>query len=94
MEGMLEDLSQRVFGRSRSGDQCVTCGSTKIAPSDFEDDLSRKEFGISHMCQECQNSVFGGQEEEDAEEMILEAEKLEAQYEDEGVRLKERDREE
>lgn len=58
MESFLNELAVATFGRSRDGNQCVTCGSTKVCPEDFKDDLSRKEFGISFMCQECQDSVF------------------------------------
>lgn len=39
--------------------ECITCGSTKVRHEDFKDDLSRKEYGISRMCQVCQDSVFG-----------------------------------
>ena len=59
MEKFLEDFSQKTFGRSRKGPTCVTCGSDKIQPEDFRDKLSLKEFGISHMCQKCQDSIFG-----------------------------------
>jgi hypothetical protein len=59
MEKQLEDMSQELFGRSRAGDVCVTCGSEKVKPSDFRDALSRKEYSISKMCQSCQDSVFG-----------------------------------
>lgn len=31
----------------------------KIPIQGFKDDLSRKEFTISGLCQECQDSVFG-----------------------------------
>lgn len=60
MEDSLNDISKKMFGRERTGDQCVTCGSETVKPEDFRDDLSRKEFGISHMCQTCQDSIFGG----------------------------------
>ena len=30
-----------------------------INGEDFRNDISRKEFGISGMCQKCQDSVFG-----------------------------------
>lgn len=36
--------------------RCPTCGKPI---GEFRDDLSRKEFEISGMCQECQDSVFG-----------------------------------
>ena len=39
---------------------CPTCKG-KIGP--FRDDLSRKEFSISGMCQGCQDSVFNSPEE-------------------------------
>lgn len=31
----------------------------EIREEDFRDELSKKEFGISGMCQKCQDSVFG-----------------------------------
>jgi hypothetical protein len=55
-------FAEQVFGRKRDGTRCVTCGSTKVKPEDFRDDLSRKEFRISFMCQACQDSVFGSEE--------------------------------
>ena len=30
-----------------------------LKPEDFRDDLSRKEFAISRMCQTCQDDTFG-----------------------------------
>ena len=38
--------------------QCVTCPND-INDMDFRDELSVKEYGISGMCQECQDSIFG-----------------------------------
>jgi hypothetical protein len=58
IEAFLEEVSQDVFGRSRKDPACVTCGSDKIRPEDFNDDLSRREFELSRMCQECQDGVF------------------------------------
>lgn len=37
--------------------KCPTC-SKVINHDDFKDALSKKEFRISGMCQECQDSVF------------------------------------
>ncbi len=60
MEQTLSGISKALFGRERSDTQCVTCGSTRVTqPEDFRDALSWKEFGISHMCQSCQDEVFG-----------------------------------
>jgi hypothetical protein len=38
--------------------QCPTC-SKYIVETQFKDAESVREFGISGMCQECQDSVFG-----------------------------------
>ena len=58
----MENLLEQMFGRTsamRNG-ECVTCG----APiGEFRDELSRKEYGISGMCQDCQDSVFGAPED-------------------------------
>lgn len=58
MEQLLDNLSKKMFGRSRNDNVCVICGSDKIKPEDFVDELSRKEFRISHMCQACQDATF------------------------------------
>jgi hypothetical protein len=39
---------------------CPTC---KEKVGEFRDELSEKEYTISGMCQECQDSVFGGVEQ-------------------------------
>ena len=36
---------------------CPTCGASIYG---FRDALSEREYEISGMCQECQDSVFGG----------------------------------
>ena len=42
--------------------KCVTC-ENRIFNEDFRDEISCKEYGISGMCQTCQDSVFGEVEE-------------------------------
>jgi len=59
MQKFLDGFTKQEFGRTMNDPVCVTCGSSKINRQDFKDDLSWKEFGISHMCQSCQDSVFG-----------------------------------
>lgn len=49
------ELSVRLFGSTEHG-CCVVC---KEEASVFRDDLSRKEWHISRMCQVCQDEVFG-----------------------------------
>jgi uncharacterized CHY-type Zn-finger protein len=61
----LDALSEGIFRRSRSDSiinaTCVICGGDA---SSFRDALSSKEFTISGMCQACQDSVFGVEEED------------------------------
>lgn len=42
--------------------RCPTCQG-EIKEEDFTDERSKKEYGISGMCQVCQNSVFGAHDE-------------------------------
>ena len=60
METFIDLNAHKMFGHTRTGsihnDTCVICGGNA---STFEDDLSRKEYAISGMCQECQNKTFG-----------------------------------
>lgn len=58
LEAMCEEISMATFGRSRKDPLCVSCGSVNVAPSDFKDDISRKEFTLSRLCQKCQDGVF------------------------------------
>jgi len=64
-------LSQIIFnGKDRveviaSGD-CLTCDEARdLKATSFRDDVSRKEYAISGMCQSCQDDVFGHGEPED-----------------------------
>jgi hypothetical protein len=53
------------FGRSTAikEDKCIPpptgCGGPAV---DFRDELSRREYSISGLCQECQDLTFGGGE--------------------------------
>jgi len=42
-------------------DKCMTCSGPAI---EFRNQLSKREYTISGMCQVCQDSVFGTDEEE------------------------------
>ena len=46
---------------------CITCDEAQgLIATSFRDDVSRKEYAISAMCQSCQDDVFGhGEPEED-----------------------------
>ena len=59
MNNFLDDLTGAAFGRTRSAAQagavCVSCG---LPATEFRDDLSRREYKISGLCQVCQDEVF------------------------------------
>tara|TARA_R110002020_G_scaffold165708_1_gene353354 strand:+ start:460 stop:666 length:207 start_codon:yes stop_codon:yes gene_type:complete len=63
LDNAKEEMAFKLFGRSRSlaiaGGGCVKCGETA---TDFRDELSRKEYGISGLCQCCQDGIFGTEE--------------------------------
>lgn len=47
---------------NRANDKCPTC-TMPIDQTKFTDPLSRKEFTISGMCQQCQDKTFKPDEE-------------------------------
>lgn len=64
MNNHAQKFADMAFGPTNEN-CCVMCKSDKTKPEDFVDDLSHKEWKISHMCQKCQNSVFGFDDEEE-----------------------------
>jgi uncharacterized CHY-type Zn-finger protein len=60
MTRILDAFSEHVFGRTFTdcGNRsiCVMCGEEAL---EFKDELSKKEYSISKMCQKCQDSFFG-----------------------------------
>lgn len=69
MEQALEDLVKAINPdrtRKPTADgtyRCTACGKDIDIKSEFRDDLSRTEFGISRMCQKCQDSIFGASDD-------------------------------
>lgn len=59
MQQFLDQINQICFGHSRSESQanqvCTICGG---AADSFKDEVSRREYTISGMCQTCQDGVF------------------------------------
>ncbi len=43
---------------ARDSLQCPFCGKTVIPDKEFKDELSLIEFGISGLCQSCQDDMF------------------------------------
>ena len=66
MEQYKEEISMMFFGRSvslaKAGNQCVCCGK---AATEFRDEISKREYRISSLCQHCQDEVFAQLPEED-----------------------------
>tara|TARA_R110000782_G_scaffold109936_1_gene199073 strand:+ start:920 stop:1120 length:201 start_codon:yes stop_codon:yes gene_type:complete len=60
MENVLSGFTSQMFGTNytecKNNNQCVICGGVA---DKFTDELSRKEFQISAMCQTCQDNTFG-----------------------------------
>ena len=62
-----DDIAMKLFGRSKvlavAGNQCVKCGAsvipTKDGGLDFRDEVLEREYGISGLCQTCQDGIFG-----------------------------------
>lgn len=56
----LDDFIKKTFGFDRKAsivkEECVFC---KKEAKVFRDELSRKEFSISGLCQDCQDETFG-----------------------------------
>jgi len=63
-------LSEIVFnGKDRvtviKEGKCLTCDEAHdLNATSFRDDISRKEYSISAMCQSCQDDVFGVSDDE------------------------------
>ena len=66
MEQFQEDISMKFFGRSvslaKAANQCVCCGKSA---TEFRDEISKREYRISSLCQHCQDEVFAQLPEED-----------------------------
>ncbi len=61
----LDDMTNFLYGRSVSdsirADTCISCKQPAV---EFTDEISRREFAISGLCQKCQDIVFAPDEEE------------------------------
>ena len=53
--------SFKAMRRAQAEGLCPTCGKR---PQGFKDEVSRREYKISGMCQACQNAFFDADESE------------------------------
>jgi len=58
LQTFLDAFTKKNFGTIQTSEACVMCKSVKVQPQDFCDEISKKEFEISGMCQKCQDDVF------------------------------------
>ena len=58
MEKFIDSLAPNPKGR-RGSIESNTCSFCKGDASNFKDELSKKEYTISGLCQECQDKTFG-----------------------------------
>ena len=56
----IKKLALTMLGHKKEPEDgvCFCCGAKGLTVASFRDELSLKEYGISRMCQECQDSVF------------------------------------
>lgn len=87
IEAFLDALSLEQHGRKRTdsirADICVDCGQPA---TEFTDELSRKEYTISGLCQSCQNYTFNGTEPEaEPKHVQLDFEPMQLDYENRHI---------
>jgi hypothetical protein len=52
-------LAAAVTGLSLKDGHCPTC-TRPVDPTEFRDQISRREYAITGMCQSCQDGTFAG----------------------------------
>ena len=56
LEDFVDALRRMDLGWDGVAEHCVTCNAPV---GEFRNDISRREYEISKMCQDCQDSIFG-----------------------------------
>ena len=51
-------MNLKQMSESKAEGRCPFCGKTIDVEIEFRDELSLKEFGISGLCQSCQDEFF------------------------------------
>ena len=78
----IEAMLTSVFGVDRvktiTESFCVSCDSKDNNAASFRDDLSRKEYAISGMCQSCQDDIFGVSDDDEPDDEPYEMSDVEA----------------
>ena len=62
LQKFADNFAKKAFGKSQTEAKeqkiCVSCHN-KVKMEDFRDELSRKEYDISGLCNKCQDDTFG-----------------------------------
>ncbi len=62
LQKFLDNFTKKNFGISdteaKEKQVCVFCGK-EVKLEDFRNEISIKEWNISHLCQKCQDDTFG-----------------------------------
>ncbi len=53
-----DKIAKAIYNRPLEPGKCIACQSEDVDSEDFRDELSRREFSISRLCQKCQDGVF------------------------------------
>ncbi len=68
-QGIDDFLKNTLGGKDRKtaikADQCVACDDPDM---NFREEIDRREYAISGMCQKCQDEAFGDGSDDDEEE--------------------------
>lgn len=68
MQEALDGLTKSLFGKSNTEAMaqqiCIAC-KAPVTPESFRDQISAKEYGISGLCQGCQDIAFAPPEDEE-----------------------------
>ena len=67
VQAVIDNFAKKAFGISQSAAErkgalmaiCVFCKKPIYPDRDFRNEISRKEFEISRICQDCQDDLFG-----------------------------------
>ena len=64
LEGAMEAASKAVGGcGKRTYGKCALCPREFDPEAEFKDELSKKEYRVSGMCQKCQDQMFKEEDE-------------------------------
>lgn len=64
LQGEMDIIAMEAWGRKVPPEGFCVCHGTAVDMASFRDDLSRKEYRISRLCQAGQDDIFGAGDED------------------------------